>query len=448
MEVYGLIRVEMPLELKTITCLEYSQRAGRHVWLKIGGVVEESMAEAVSRLNADSSIKVYIIDGNREQTLFAGIPVSVKMEYGQRMEVLIEAASRTILLDIEKKSRSFQRETMKYTTLMEEIVREAGGDFMVKEKRTDEISAPFLQYEETDWQFMNRLASRYGCSLFASATGEKPQIYLGVGSGEAKAMPSASWQFKKQIAEYMKFRQRAETMEQAFLTCQVTDTQKHELGEGLTCSGVSFRITGIRGKLEGGSLLYTYELTPKQGACVEEQKNKRLQGHTLPGTILLVKENQVKIHLEIDKKQEKGEAYWYPIHRTDWYCMPEKGSRAVLYFPSDDEAEAYVTAIQRTDGRDNPKAQNPKDCYMQTAEGKGAKISPDSIGIYGDEKRVWMKLTEKKGLQVKSRRGIHLEAGGSFKCHGKSITLESGEQILMETDRTMIILDDIVQIRG
>lgn len=446
MEIYGLVRIEAPFEFLDVTRLELCQEAGKHVWLTICGSVDESAAKAVSDLGAQPEIEVYV--PGKDGLLFSGLLVSVKLEYGGKTEVALEAVSRTILMDIEEKTRSFQRKAMTYTGLMKEVIAGDGGDFMVREKRPDDIAVPFIQYRETDWQFLNRLASRYGSSLFANADGRIPQVYLGMGPYGDDGGTEAAWEMRKQLEDYLRFRKEGSIMEQDVLQCEVTSRMRRRIGDIVTCFGITFLVAGVRLQLENGLLRYTYRLVQKKGLHTAKLQNPLLQGNAFTGTVLEAGAGRVKIHLDMDEQQTKEDAYWYPLGRTDWYCMPEEGSTAVLCIPSADEMAAYVTAMQRSGDEGNAKTQQPENKCMETAYGKELDMLPHSIRIAAASSRVWLELSDKNGIKIKSRKGIHLKAAGTLECRGRTVTIESGERILLRTGRTAIVLDDIVQVKG
>lgn len=447
MIIQNQIRIETGFGFVSVTQLELRQEAGEHVWLKIRGVIEEDMIRRAVETGADSAVEVYLLEEN--QLLFSGVPVSLKIEHGENTEAVLEAASRSILMDIEKKNRSFQRKTMKYTKLFEEVIRGYDGDFMVREQKEDDIETPYIQYGETDWQFLKRLASGYGCTLYVHAGGDKPQVYIGMGDGgeEPEGQPSA-WQMKKQVEEYLRFKKEADVMEQGFLQCGVTGTTRYRIGDKICCSGIEFHIAGMKAALTHGEIRYTYQLVKKDGIPVRKLRNPCLQGITCAGSVLEAGRNRVKIHLDMDKEQNEADAYWYPTVRTDWYCMPESGSRVFLRIPSDDEKEAYVTNQQRTDGESSGTTRNPDEKCMETKDGKELKFTADAVRIHGAGNRVRMELEERKGITVKSAEGIRLDAGNVFRCHGKTVTIKSGERVLLHTPRTAVVLDDIIQVKG
>lgn len=446
MEIYGLVRIEAPFEFLAVTRMELCQEAGKHVWLTICGSIDDSAAKAASDLRAQSEIEVFV--PGKDGLLFSGLLVSVKLEYRGETEVVLEAVSRTILMDIEEKTRSFQKKDMNYTELMEEVIAGNGGDFMVREKRPDDIVVPFIQYRETDWQFLNRLASQYGCSLFAYAEGRIPQVYLGLGPDGDDGGTEAAWEMKKQMEDYLRFRKEGNIMEQDSLQCEVTSRMRRRIGDSVTCSGITFLIASVKLHLENGLLRYTYRLVQRKGLHTAKLQNPLLQGDAFTGTVLEVGAGRVKIHLNIDELQAKEDAYWYPFGRADWYCMPEIGSTAALCIPSDDEKDAYVIAMQRPGDEGNAKTQRPENKCMETAHGKELDMTPHSIRIAAASSSVWMEISDKNGIKIKSRKGIHLKAVGTLECRGRTVVLESGERILLRTGRTAIVLDDIVQVKG
>ncbi|OAB35032.1 hypothetical protein [Paenibacillus glacialis] len=76
--------------------------------------------------------------------------------------VEIESLSGSIQLDTQKRKRSFQDISMTYDTLLKNILKEhPGADISCNIGEGLPIGEPIIQYEETDWELINRLASHF-----------------------------------------------------------------------------------------------------------------------------------------------------------------------------------------------------------------------------------------------------------------------------------------------
>lgn len=444
---FGVVRLELPFPLEHLAQLSFCKKEGEHSRIKISGWACEDETEAFFAMDRHSKIRVFVREREEEKLIFCGILVSPCLKGSRRQEVELEAAGFSILMDTERKSRSFQSPDLTYSGLMEEILKPYEGQMIVREKRPDHISAPRIQYEESDWEFIKRLASEYGSNVFVEDTGDRPRIYVGLGKDGTERETKAVLGMKQQIEDHLRFRQKDKGWESSFSECVVRSRDYFQIGDWVPCNKHSFQIYGVSGQFLKGEMIYEYRLLAQDGLPVIPVKNESLHGSRIMGTVLAVKENAVKLHLDIDSRQEEKEACWYPFRRTDWYCMPEIGSRAALMLPSDDESEAYVSGLERTDGEENKKIRKPENTYMGTKEGMELKTTPKSIGIRSGTNHVSLEMTE-EGIQIHSRKEIRLEAGKSFWCRGETVEMDAGERIRLCTRKTAIVMDELVQMKG
>lgn len=81
--------------------------------------------------------------------------------------------------------------------------------------------------------------------------------------------------------------------------------------------------------------------------------NEFLNGGTIEGKVLAVKEWLVKLHLDIDENQSEEEAFWFkyaPPSVNIMYAMPLVGESVRLYFPSEGNDESIITGCIRKNG--------------------------------------------------------------------------------------------------
>lgn len=92
-----------------------------------------------------------------------------------------EACSYTWAMDIERKRRPFQRVDMTYADVIEEVLQDYPHANM-QDHATNHarIGGLIMQYDETDWQFIKRLASHFGAVVVPDAASGSARFSLGV----------------------------------------------------------------------------------------------------------------------------------------------------------------------------------------------------------------------------------------------------------------------------
>ena len=73
--------------------------------------------------------------------------------------------SGSILMDTTPRCRSFQNPDMTWGQILETVIQAYPHGFLLKNCRNIDksIGRPIIQYQETDWEFLNRIASRCMC---------------------------------------------------------------------------------------------------------------------------------------------------------------------------------------------------------------------------------------------------------------------------------------------
>ena len=93
------------------------------------------------------------------------------------------------MLDLMPRSRSFQDTTMTYRQVVEDVLSDtpnASADFSEVANQT--INKPIIQYQETDWDFIKRLASMLGVQLLPTYMSDLPHFSFGVTGQDAGIM--------------------------------------------------------------------------------------------------------------------------------------------------------------------------------------------------------------------------------------------------------------------
>ena len=164
--------------------LEIDSRIGEHTIGKIkyiGSVNQLSLYDALIDRKGDKEIKILgrsnIADnaGNSTEKIFLnGVikELQINETTAGALTVEITAISKSILLDRIPRYRSFQDPTLTYSAIAEEIngnygtndgkIVNVGEDMQVVPRMT-------IQYNETDWEYLKRIASYTGQPLMANS---------------------------------------------------------------------------------------------------------------------------------------------------------------------------------------------------------------------------------------------------------------------------------------
>ena len=191
------IRIQLSL-VKLITVEECTihKKVNEHGSAVIRGVIRSD--KEADLLQCGDSLRyasIDIIDDKKEShPLFTGLieSVSIQTKAGVKIAtVCLVGATR--LLDLKERTRTFQDESMTYGNLMKRIETNY-TDIMYKigEGKGTSIKEFLVQYKETDWEFIKRLASHHGGSVipFYQLSGIK--FYMGefLSGREVKVSPN------------------------------------------------------------------------------------------------------------------------------------------------------------------------------------------------------------------------------------------------------------------
>ena len=127
--------------------------------------------------------------GNTAGALFSGYPekVEIKEERGYRIAD-IQAVSGTILLDQKKSNRVFQKKVQTYMGIASTVTADTEHSACILPGSDMRTGGTLIQYQETDWRFLKRMASQLGLPLVPDTSYYYPRFYLGLPEGEKREL--------------------------------------------------------------------------------------------------------------------------------------------------------------------------------------------------------------------------------------------------------------------
>ncbi len=454
-----------PFALERILELELVKKINEHTRFYVRGVLKEGEEDSLIQEQWEEKTVKLKEDGN---TLFCGVAEDVGIICENGVYYLeAKAVSWTVKLDRVERKRSFQENGMSYSSIVNQLAGEAGGSAVctAPEQR---IQTLLLQYRETDWEFLKRIASHSGSVLVPDSKAEKPAFTFGLPAGKSCGEETGSisdYSVHKKVARYRKLSQydwisgENETEEYTVRTAHAAA----EIGDEVSIKGKTLYVREVNLNLKGSVFLCTLSAAAKSGICVEKACHPYISGLTLSGEVLRAVQDTVKVHLEIDLFQEVGKAYPFPYatgfsneKHTGWYVMPEEGDTVQIVFPTEEEYTAY--AVQSKRQEDTEKTADPRVKYLRTADGKEIKLDRKEILITAKDGVTLVRIHEDSGVDVftdkevqvisdgditvKSGNNISMASANNFDIHaGKHLTVTAEDSISMTcagNDMTML----------
>ena len=84
-------------------------------------------------------------------------------------------------MDLAKKDRSWQDTGMSYGALFRQVAALAGAGVLYPSYLDSRpLGIPRVQYQETDWEFLKRMAGHFGLPLYPEPTGGGARVSVGI----------------------------------------------------------------------------------------------------------------------------------------------------------------------------------------------------------------------------------------------------------------------------
>lgn len=438
-----------PFHFSTIINCDIHKTINQHFEAKISGYILDSTEDIMRIADLHEHLIVYAEENGERKSIFRGKVCCIKIQTEGNLKVLtISAESHTCRLDESKHIRTFQNANYTYRDIVNFIAQKSKETSVIfftgREERMEELA---VQYNETDWVFLKRLAARLNTVLVPDCTNDSICFYFGIREKKVRGdVESDDFEVSvdcfcncsgKNIIEY-----------------HVVSRDVWELCTPVTIQGNVVLVYDIQGHLKGGEMIWQYRLRKQKDFKPEEPVNKSIIGASLLGRVVDTKEDLVKLNLECEDDYSGGKGLWFKFATVytssdgnGWYFMPEKGEMVRLCFPNEKENNAYVvssTYIKDVPGEKN----NPEIKFIRTAHDKEIRLAPNYI-LLTNHKGMSIRLDDDDGIIIKSSKNIELSSeDGMVLSSGQNLKIDSGEGILLNQDDNSIIIRNGICING
>lgn len=455
------------VKFTTIKECNIEVRVNSHGHGTIAGIVSYKDEDKLMELMHSEQIEqiVYETEQNSQKVLFSGLIESVAVhKEGRLLEAKIVLTGATRQLDMVRKTRTFQDTSMSYGNLLECINMSCSGEIIPcvdVEKTIDDI---IVQYQETDWEFLKRLASRFHTCLYPDIHTKKMVCCFGLpGQKNNENIIIMNYGIDCNYSEYRKKRENGieDIIEEDCWIYKITTRNTVKLAEEIRVKGMILWVKSVTIHLERGELLYTCELVRKKGLTSIRKYNERIIGASLDAYVVKANADKVKVHIPWDAKKEPANGKWFLYSTvfsspdgTGWYCMPEENDRVRLYFPDEKEENGYIiSAVHENIGQANEYQENartnPDNKSICTRFGKQIELTPTQISITNNQ-GMKILLDDDSGIQMISDKDIVMESKGTINVISASDTLSMAalEAIELKQGNSKIMLKDNIIVEG
>lgn len=448
-----------PYTLSSLKELKIVRKINDHGRIKFTGIVpEEEKDRYVDMTEASTKLQVNYVNDNSETTiLFRGLVTNIEIKMVRKIYYIeVEGVSHSYDMDVKLKKRSFQNKDMNYPDLIEEVISDySGSDFIDTTTSDSKLNEFILQYNETDWQFLKRMASHFNTGLVVEVKAHTPKFWFGIPDSINEVnLDDFHYSVSKKID---KFRNSSENYnknieEWNFTYYKIETNNLLNIGDEVRYKNRKLYVFQATDIMENSTLKHEYILAPKNGLSQDMLSNSNAKGVSIEGQVIDVKEDMVRLHLCIDTQQNKEEAYWFPCStlyssegNTGLYCMPEIGDLVKLYFPTDKEEEGIILNSIR---RGSKEDLDPNVKIFRTKYGKEVVFSEEEITIIGKDKEVLIKVNEKTGIQIYSTKGVSITSAGNLSVGADKLQISASNSLDIKCKDSEIQMSGETVIKG
>ena len=290
-----------------------------------------------------------------EQTpeiLFCGVVRGIRFHRLEgRMAAKIEAFSHTVLMDEKIESQSYQTESRTYGELIEKIIAPYEGLYIWNtEDRDQRIGRFLLQYQESDWKFIQRVASNCGCVIIPDISTPGVRFYVGLPRRNTiEKLEAFQYQIRKDFVDAARQLDANTTGGLIKSTeLKIRDcASDYSLGDVVSFQDKVWIVAGKESQIKQARWIHSYVLRRPENCCVNRMDNLRMAGVAIEGEVVATNIDSTQLKLKTDGEEELLESWhvqpvFYTGSGNGYSGQPEIGDTQFLLFPTHQEENRYI----------------------------------------------------------------------------------------------------------
>lgn len=449
-------RIEIePFRELVVTNYKGLSAVNEHGEVKVTGDIPiEKMYEYMNHAKDITLVKITAVEMNGDrQILIHGYLVDCRIKKEGDVAVMdILVKTGTCQMDRAKHICTFQNEEITFSEVLNHCnAPYPNSDVILTSGKEQQISEFIVQYLESDWEFVKRLASYLNTVVVPDMKTGGIKYFFGYPRFEKRKMTQiTSYQISRDLEEYEYKKEQGIPISEKDCSYYIVSSREiYEIGNRIEFMEKELFIERIETEMRGGELFHTYYMKSEQGLRVWREYNRQMIGAGLLGTVKAIEGDKVQVSLKLDENQKHAGYKWFAFSTvysspdgTGWYCMPEIGDTVRLCFPSEQPMDGYVSSAvhEYSENRTNPEIK-----FLKNRYGKEIYMAPDRITLTNNE-GTSIEISDRKGIIMKSTGSITLQAKGkvSFTSKQSSVQLQASTRIrLQQNDSVVNIKDDI-----
>lgn len=392
-------------------------------WVKITGVGEQDGGNAVRTV------------------LFYGLVTDFMFSHDGYETILnLKITSGSVLMDLQPHFRVFQNKDALCADIYRKLTASyQDGMAVCMEGQENQTEGVLIQYQETDWEFLRRLAGRKGLYLVPDVTKKGVKYTIGLPQENERTIATDKIRIRLDVNEYMeKSKNGMPALQSAdMMELIVEDREIYRIGDSMLYQGKKYYIWQIATRYDGAECIHTYYFRTKEALKVLPMVHPEVTGCSFDAVITDVRKDKVQVEIAQDEWQAADGKKWFlystvysSADGTGWYCMPEIGDSVRLYVPEKEEGSFIISAVHK---ETDSARQNPDYKSLKTKYGKEILFTPDSILLTNNQGMI-VELNDSEGITITSDKDIVIEAD-------ENLTIASANASLL------IAANDIVQVK-
>lgn len=420
-----------------------------------GYVAKEELNKIYSCIISNKTIYIKARDEKDNfKMAFSGVVIDYKEKHqAQYCELELWVTGKTYLMDLIENKRMFQNVNQSYSDIMCEVSKEYGDCLVVNENGLfSAINHISVQYGETDWNYIKRLASEKAVPLIPYGT----EGFFSVG-----LIPN-NFLYDVKVTDYQKVcdikavnkrKQNGVDTDIALEEYYVIKTREIlELGDCVNLEDInsSLIVYQVDGVYDDYNLVNTYILKHKGAFKVEHIKNYNIIGASIMGTVDEVVGDKVAVEFTMEGNQDSKKLFDFATVYSSkgdvgWYCMPEEEDLVRLFFPNENEEEAFVfNAMQvQKEGKD------PAIKFFRNPQGKLIEFASEYIRIAnGDLMKI--ELNDTDGIIIESVLPIVINSTDKVKVESTTnkVTIQADTEVKLQQGTSSITIGNDIEMKA
>lgn len=407
------ISIKAEFEVENIYKLNSKSGVNEHTTLELEcSLKKDEKLKELTRDDNNTNIKLIL---NEDGKLLFNGTIKKILSFNRLGENILRiyAVGLSENLDRERKKRLFKGDSLENKDIAEHIVSEHFGKLLSKNEN-DNSAYIALQYGESDWEFIKRIAAREEKLIIPAELTDRLRIYFGIPDIEVEI------EYKEILI--------SGTNSEGCITRKDRDRgyiingkwhiflseENYGIGSIVNIYNEKYIIVEKEVEYINGFLQFKYRVCKKDKIKALEKYNSKITGILLDGTVKKCEADElfVKFDIESDTSSNKVKLPWLPVTGNTMYCMPEEDTKVKVYFGDCDERKNVFVLESISNGFVSER------------------------GIITKALRI-MQLGDK---------GVNFKTKSSVKTSGKNIDFSSSEKLLILSEKDIKVKAELMTL--